>query len=51
MRCFRTSGLLARRGAAGVRLFTCNGYDWTERFPLIAERAKGGTASVRRVSP
>ena len=34
MRCFRTSGLLARRGAAGVRLFTCNGYDWTERFPL-----------------
>jgi bifunctional non-homologous end joining protein LigD len=29
--------LLARRGAAGVRLFTCNGYDWTERFPLILE--------------
>jgi hypothetical protein len=50
VRCFRTSGLLARRRAAGVRLFTCNGYDWTE-LPLIAERAKAGTASVRRVSP
>ena len=39
MRCFRTSGLLARRGAAGVRLFTCNGYDWTDRFPAIVEAA------------
>jgi len=29
--------LLARRGATGVRLFTRNGYDWTERFPLIFE--------------
>ena len=29
--------LLARRGATGVRLFTRNGYDWTERFPLIVE--------------
>ena len=29
--------LLARRGAAGVRLFTRNGHDWTERFPLIDE--------------
>jgi len=29
--------LLARRGAAGVRLFTRNGYNWTERFPLIVE--------------
>src|SRR5262249_13367848 len=29
--------LLARRGAAGVRLFTRNGHDWTERFPLIVE--------------
>src|SRR5947208_4889704 len=26
-----------RRGAAGVRLFTRNGHDWTERFPLIVE--------------
>jgi len=32
--------LLARRGAAGVRLFTRNGYDWTERFPLIVEARK-----------
>src|SRR5215470_12943490 len=29
--------LLARRGAAGVRLFTRNGHNWTERFPLIVE--------------
>jgi bifunctional non-homologous end joining protein LigD len=29
--------LLARRGAADVRLFTRNGHDWTERFPLIVE--------------
>jgi ATP-dependent DNA ligase len=29
--------LLARRGASGVRLFTRNGHDWTERFPLIVE--------------
>src|SRR5262245_4942923 len=29
--------LLARRGAAGVRLFTRNGHDWTDRFPLIVE--------------
>jgi bifunctional non-homologous end joining protein LigD len=29
--------LLARRGAAGVRLFTRNGRDWTERLPLIVE--------------
>jgi bifunctional non-homologous end joining protein LigD len=26
-----------RRGASGVRLFTRNGYNWTERFPLIVE--------------
>ena len=29
--------LLARWGASGVRLFTRNGHDWTERFPLIVE--------------
>jgi bifunctional non-homologous end joining protein LigD len=29
--------VLARRGASGVRLFTRNGHDWTERFPLIVE--------------
>jgi hypothetical protein len=28
--------MLVRRDAAGVRLFTCNGHDWTGRFPLIA---------------
>jgi ATP-dependent DNA ligase len=29
--------LLARRGGGGVRLFTRNGHDWTERFPLIVQ--------------
>jgi ATP-dependent DNA ligase len=29
--------LMARRDAAGVRLFTRNGHDWTGRFPLIRE--------------
>jgi ATP-dependent DNA ligase len=29
--------LLARHGAERVRLFTRNGHDWTERFPLIVE--------------
>jgi bifunctional non-homologous end joining protein LigD len=28
--------MLVRRNAAGVRLFTRNGHDWTGRFPLIA---------------
>ena len=28
--------MLARRDGPRVRLFTRNGYDWTERFPLIA---------------
>jgi len=31
--------MLVRRDAAGVRLFTRNGHDWTERFPLIAQAA------------
>ena len=30
--------LMARRDpAAGVRLLTCNGYDWTARYPLIRQ--------------
>jgi ATP-dependent DNA ligase len=31
--------MLVRRDAAGVRLFTRNGHDWTGRFPLIVEAA------------
>src|SRR5215510_11463049 len=31
--------MLVRRDAAGVRLFTRNGHDWTDRFPLIARAA------------
>jgi ATP-dependent DNA ligase len=32
--------LLARRGKGRVRLFTRNGHDWTERFPLIVEAVR-----------
>jgi bifunctional non-homologous end joining protein LigD len=31
--------LMARCDAAGVRLLTRNGHDWSQRFPLIAEAA------------
>jgi bifunctional non-homologous end joining protein LigD len=30
---------MVRRDAAGVRLLTRNGHDWTSRFPLIVEAA------------
>jgi bifunctional non-homologous end joining protein LigD len=33
--------LFTRRGATGVRLPTRNGYDWTERYPLIVEALNG----------
>ena len=33
--------LMARRDAAGVRLLTRNGIDWSGRFPLISEAAGG----------
>jgi bifunctional non-homologous end joining protein LigD len=36
---------MARRDAAGVRLLTRNGIDWSERFPLIAKAA--GNLKVR----
>jgi bifunctional non-homologous end joining protein LigD len=32
--------MMVRRDAAGVRLLTRNGYDWTRRFPLIAAAAE-----------
>jgi bifunctional non-homologous end joining protein LigD len=31
--------VLARRDGARIRLFTRNGYDWAERFPLRAGMA------------
>jgi ATP-dependent DNA ligase len=31
--------LMVRRDAAGVRLITRNGHDWSDRFPLIAQAA------------
>ena len=31
--------MLVRRDGSGVRLFTRNGHDWTERFPLIVTAA------------
>jgi len=33
--------LMARRDAAGERLITRNGHNWSERFPLIAEALTG----------
>jgi bifunctional non-homologous end joining protein LigD len=32
--------MMVRRNGAGVRLFTCNGYDWTDRYPLIVQAAR-----------
>jgi ATP-dependent DNA ligase len=32
--------MLVRRDAAGVRLFTRIGHDWTGRFPLIARAGR-----------
>jgi hypothetical protein len=32
--------MMVRRDTASVRLLTRNGYDWTARFPLIAEAAE-----------
>jgi bifunctional non-homologous end joining protein LigD len=37
--------MMVRRDAAGVRLLTRHGYDWSGRFPLIAEAA--GALQVR----
>jgi bifunctional non-homologous end joining protein LigD len=31
--------LMVRRDAAGIRLLTRNGVDWSDRFPLVAEAA------------
>jgi bifunctional non-homologous end joining protein LigD len=31
--------MMVRRDAAGVRLLTRNGYNWADRYPLIAEAA------------
>jgi bifunctional non-homologous end joining protein LigD len=30
---------MVRRNGVGVRLFTRNGYDWTDRYPLIRQAA------------
>jgi ATP-dependent DNA ligase len=32
--------MMVRRDAAGVRLLTRNGIDWTTRFPLIARKSR-----------
>src|SRR5215813_3170879 len=31
--------MLVRRNGATIRLFTRNGYDWTDRYPLIRQAA------------
>jgi bifunctional non-homologous end joining protein LigD len=33
--------MMVRRNGASVRLFTRNGYDWTNRYPLILQAAHG----------
>jgi bifunctional non-homologous end joining protein LigD len=38
--------LTVHREGNRVRLFTCNGHDWTDRYPLIVE-ATQRTASAR----
>ena len=37
--------MMVRRDAAGVRLLTRNGHDWTDRYPQIAEAA--GALQIR----
>ena len=46
--------MIVRRDPASVRLLTRNGYDWTARFPLIAEatgmlRARSSSSTARRL--
>jgi bifunctional non-homologous end joining protein LigD len=31
--------LIVQREGKRVRLFTCNGHDWTDRYPLIVQAA------------
>jgi len=40
--------LMARRNAAGVRLLTRNGRDWSSRFPLIVAAVLSMGAAGRR---
>jgi bifunctional non-homologous end joining protein LigD len=37
--------MMVRRNSVGVRLFTRNGYDWTNRYPLIQQAAHALRAS------
>jgi bifunctional non-homologous end joining protein LigD len=37
--------MMVRRNGVGVRLFTRNGYDWTDRYPLIRHAAHALRAS------
>ncbi len=37
--------MMVRRNGVGVRLFTRNGYDWTDRYPLIRQAAHALRAS------
>jgi bifunctional non-homologous end joining protein LigD len=34
-----STSLIVQREGKRVRLFTCNGYDWSHRFPLIVQTA------------
>jgi hypothetical protein len=39
LRCCRGYRLIASARENGLRLFTLNGHDWTDRYPLIVEAA------------
>jgi ATP-dependent DNA ligase len=38
--------LMVRRNGVGVRLFTKNGYDWTDRYPLIRQPSDTANCST-----
>jgi hypothetical protein len=38
------------RDSVGVRLLTCNGYDWAPRYPLIVEAFDDTLAEYRRAA-
>jgi hypothetical protein len=37
-----------RRTPAGIRIKTRNGYDWTNRYPLITKAAEGAARDLLR---
>jgi hypothetical protein len=42
----RTSRLIVQRNGKRVRLFTRNGYDWSDRYPLITEAVLSASTAM-----